>query len=158
MDNTNIILAKLNLPERQHRLKREGEKNFIFDPFRKKFLVLTPEEWVRQNFALYLVDHLGYPSNLVSFEHPIVVNKLSKRGDIVVFNRKGSPVLMVECKAPTVKIDQKVFDQIATYNLRMNVPVLVVTNGLSHYCCMVDHSGEGYSFLRDIPTFDSLKA
>lgn len=149
-------MEKLNLPSYSFRLKEENGKPYIFDKFRKKFLVLTPEEWVRQHFAVYLVEELNYPQNLISIEYSMKVNTLSKRGDIVAFNRKGQAVLLVECKAPSVKIDQKVFDQIATYNMQLNVPLLAVTNGLNHYCCQVDFSKKSYLFLENIPDFGSL--
>lgn len=149
-------MEKLNLPAFTFRLKKENGKPYIFDDFRKKFLVLTPEEWVRQHFAMYLVEALNYPRNLISMEHSLSVNNLSKRGDIVAFNRKGQAVLLVECKAPSVKIDQKTFDQIATYNMQLNVPLLAVTNGLDHYCCRVDSENRSYTFLKNIPDFGSL--
>ena len=150
-------MKSLNLPTYNFRIKTENGKHYIFDVFRKKFLVLTPEEWVRQHFAWYLVSELNYPKNLISIEHPLVVNSLKKRGDIVVFDRKAQPVLLVECKAPNIRIDQKTFDQIATYNLQLNVPVLAVTNGLDHYCCMVDMEKKSYSFLKNIPDFSQLQ-
>ncbi|MEA3443578.1 MAG: type I restriction enzyme HsdR N-terminal domain-containing protein [Bacteroidota bacterium] len=149
-------MEKLNLPAYRFRIKKENEKYFIFDVFRKKFLVLTPEEWVRQHFAWYLVHELDYPKNLISVEHSIVVNNLKKRSDIVVFNNLSHPVLLVECKAPNIKIDQKTFDQIAIYNMQLNVPVLVVTNGLDHYCCIIDSEKKSYSFLKDIPNYKQL--
>ena len=149
-------MEKLNLPAYSFKVKKEDDKYFIFDNFRKKHLVLTPEEWVRQHFAQYMVDQLGYPANLISLEYSLTVNKLIKRCDIVAFNRSGNPVVLVECKSTKVKIDQKVFDQIATYNMQLNVPVLVVTNGLSHYCCLVDTKNKSYSFLKDVPKFDQF--
>jgi hypothetical protein len=151
-------MEKLNLPSYSFRIKEENGKHFIFDASRKKFLVLTPEEWVRQHFALYLINEFKYPQNLLSIEHSLLVNNLSKRGDIVAFNRKGQAVLLVECKAPGVKIDQKVFDQIATYNMQLKVPVLVVTNGLNHYCCQMNFIDKSYIFLKDIPNFTTLSS
>ncbi|MCF8374193.1 MAG: type I restriction enzyme HsdR N-terminal domain-containing protein [Bacteroidales bacterium] len=149
-------MKKLNLPAFPFKIKEVNGKPYIFDNFRKKYVVLTPEEWVRQHFAIYMVVDLNYPKNLISMEHSLTVNNLSKRGDIVAFNRKGQAVFLIECKAPSVKIDQKTFDQIATYNMQLNVPLLAVTNGLDHYCCRVDSENKSYTFLENIPVFDSL--
>jgi hypothetical protein len=149
-------MNELNLPAYNHKIQTVGEKKQIFDPIRKKYLILTPEEWVRQNFMQFLIQEKEYPSSLLTLEHPVNVNTLNQRSDIVVYNRKGQPILIVECKAPKVKIDQKVFDQIARYNMILKVPYLIVTNGLKHFCCKVNFETNSYSFLKEIPEFGEL--
>jgi hypothetical protein len=146
-------MQPLNLPTYSFNIKSEGERQMIFDVFRRKWYRLTPEEWVRQNFARYLTDELGYPAGLMMLEHNITHNGLSRRCDIVLFNRTGEPEILVECKAPDVVLNQKTFDQIARYNMVLGVQLLLVTNGLSHYCIRADTGGAGYSFLADIPAF-----
>ena len=148
-------MQKLNLPQYKLKLKKEGDKIFAFDIFRKKFVSLTPEEWVRQQFAHYLVNELDYPVNLVATEFSLKLNNLSKRSDIVAFNRKGKAVVIVECKATTVNLNQAVFDQIATYNMQLDVKYLIVTNGLKHYCCILDKENMTYIFLDKIPDYKS---
>jgi hypothetical protein len=119
-------------------------------------VILTPEEWVRQNFLKYLVEEKKYPASLITVEKEFKLNKLSKRCDALIYNREGNPILIVECKAASVKIDQKVFDQIARYNMQLNVDFLVVTNGLQHFCCKIDYEKQEYYFLKDIPEYDQL--
>ena len=149
-------MQKLNLPEYKLKLRKENNKPFVFDIFRKKYVSLTPEEWVRQQFAQYLINELDYPPNLIATEYSLKINLLSKRCDIVAFNRKGEPVVIVECKSPTVNITQDVFDQIATYNMNLNVKILIVTNGLKHYCCIADKNNSSYTFLEDIPKYKTV--
>lgn len=149
-------MQELNLPYFEHKLKSEDGKQFIFDPIRKKYLVLTPEEWVRQNFIQFLIQIKEYPVSLLSIEHPVNVNTLNQRSDIVVYNRTGKPILIVECKATKVKIDQKVFDQITRYNMILKVPYLIITNGYKHFCCKIDFEKNSYAFLKDIPEFNEL--
>ncbi len=146
----------LNLPTYIFKTKRQGQITKIFDTIRRKYVTLTPEEWVRQNFIQYLIHEKKYPASLLAIEIPIKLNKLKKRGDIVAFDNKGLHVLLVECKAPEVKLTQNVFDQIARYNLSLNVKYLVVTNGLEHYCCLMDHANKSYLFLENIPTYNKL--
>lgn len=148
----------LNLPTYSFKLKSEGGRNLIFDEIRKRYVTLTPEEWVRQNFIRYLINEKDYPAPLISLEKQFSYNRMKKRSDILVYSRKGIPALMVECKAPDVKINQTVFDQIALYNLKYNVPYLVVTNGINHYCCRyVSNPSEGqYIFLREIPEYKTI--
>lgn len=128
----------------------------IFCVIRKKFIVLTPEEWVRQHTVLYLHETLGYPISLINVEKLIRLNGLSKRYDVVVYDRNGSVFLMVECKATHVPITQIVFDQIARYNLQMKAQFLMVTNGISHYFCRLDYQAERYHFLTELPEFPTL--
>lgn len=150
------MFVNLNLPKYSFKTKVDGGILKIFDPIRRKYIVLTPEEWVRQNFVQFLITEKKFPSSLLALEFRLSLNTLKKRSDIVVFNREAQPVLMVECKAPEVKITQEVFDQIARYNMSVNVNYLVVTNGLNHYCCILDHEKKGYLFLKDIPFFEEL--
>jgi type I site-specific restriction-modification system R (restriction) subunit len=146
----------LNLPTYSFKLKSVDGRNTIFDDIRRRYVALTPEEWVRQNFIRYLVNEKSYPQALISIEKQFKYNRLVKRSDVLVYNRSGIPVLMIECKAPDIKINQEVFDQIALYNLKFNVPYLVVTNGIQHYCCIYE-AGEGkYRFLENIPDYPVL--
>ncbi|MFP4024003.1 MAG: type I restriction enzyme HsdR N-terminal domain-containing protein [Thiohalospira sp.] len=148
-------MERLNLPTYSFNIKLKEQRKYIFDFIRKKYVILTPEEWVRQNFLKYLVEEKKYPASLIAVEKEFKLNTLSKRSDAVVYNRSGQPFLIVECKATTVKIDQKVFDQIARYNMKLNVKFLIVTNGLEHYCCKIDIENQKYYFLKDIPEFMS---
>ena len=147
---------RLNLPPKKLKLRQLNEKLEVFDVLRKKWLVLTPEEGVRQRFIHYMMDEKKYPAGLIAVEYSLKVNSLKRRADVVVFNRFGHPLLLVECKAPSVKIDQKVFDQIARYNLSMKVDYLIVTNGLDHYCCQLDFQNQSYHFLQDIPLYEQI--
>ncbi|WP_233897770.1 type I restriction enzyme HsdR N-terminal domain-containing protein [Tenacibaculum piscium] len=146
-------MQKLNLPTYKFRLKSNDNKTFIFDNLRKKYLVLTPEEWVRQHFVRFLIEEKKYPASLIAIEKQLVLNTLQKRTDIVIFSSDGTPNIIVECKAPKIKIAQDTFDQIARYNLKLKANFLVVTNGLSHYFCKLDTKNETYIFLKDIPDY-----
>ena len=150
-------MKQLNLPEYTFKIKLEENKEKIFDPVRKKYVFLTPEEWVRQNFIQYLIEDRGYPASLISVELFFKVNRLGKRSDIVIYNNVGSPVVLVECKSPNVNIGQDTFDQIAKYNINFKVNYLVVTNGLKHYCCKYDHKKNLYAFMKEIPLYKDLK-
>jgi hypothetical protein len=147
---------QLNLPVYEHRTKNSEKGKMIFDPVRNKYVALTPEEWVRQNFLQYLIQAKKTPRNLIRVEMSLELNGLAKRSDIVVHNRQGNPLLAVECKAPAVKITQSVFDQLARYNLLLNVPYLVVTNGITHFFCKFSETEQQYLFLEDIPEYDLL--
>lgn len=149
-------MRQLNLPAFQYRIKKEEGKQFIFDEIRKKFLVLTPEEWVRQHFVHFLIHTKGYAKGLIRLEGGLTYNTLQKRTDILVFDNQGLPKLIVECKAPEVKITQKVFEQVAIYNQQVKAEIIVVTNGLDHYCCSVDHGNQQYDFLKDVPMANSV--
>lgn len=156
MDTNNINAAKLNLPEYSFRFQREGENIQIFDEFRKIWVKLTPEEWVRQNLLVYLRDYLGCPESLTAVEKSIKVNRLIKRFDIVVYNNQGNPLILIECKAPEVKITQKVMDQAGRYNISLKVPYIIISNGLIHICCKINHLSHKFSFLKNIPHYTSL--
>jgi hypothetical protein len=151
-------MRKLNLPAYDFRYRNEGGKLQVLDVYRKRFVKLTPEEEVRQRFARYLVEEKGYPASLILTEHPLKVNKLTRRCDILVHKPAGHPILLVECKAPEVNISQATFDQVARYNLAFRVSYLIVTNGLKHYCCRIDFSTEKISFLGEIPAHTDLLA
>lgn len=144
----------LNFPKYPFRFKNSENKISIFDCIRKKFVILQPEEWVRQHCVLYLMEEKGYPKSLINIEKELIVNDLKKRYDIVVFNSNGSIHLIVECKAPGIKINQQTFDQIAQYNKVLNANYLMVTNGLNHYYCQMDFENERYDFLKDIPVYN----
>ncbi|MGJ5643301.1 type I restriction enzyme HsdR N-terminal domain-containing protein [Formosa sp. S-31] len=146
-------MQELNFPRFTFRFKNSENKISIFDEIRKKFIVLQPEEWVRQHCVQYLIQVKGFPKSLINVEKELSVNNLKKRYDIVVFNPDGSIHLIVECKAPKVTIDQTTFDQIARYNLTLNGEYLMVTNGLNHYYCQMDFKAEAYNFLKDIPNY-----
>ncbi len=146
-------MQELNLPKYQFKYKEADKKIQIFDTFRKKYVVLTPEEWVRQNFLKYLVIEKNYSPSLIAVEAGLKYNELQKRADILIYDKKGSPFLLVECKAPEVKISQDTFDQVARYNMVFKVTYLVVTNGMEHFCCKMDYAKNTYRFLEEIPVF-----
>ncbi|MGY3795366.1 type I restriction enzyme HsdR N-terminal domain-containing protein [Aquimarina sp. 433] len=146
-------MQKLNFPAYQFRFKSSENKISIFDRIRKKFIILNPEEWVRQHTIQYLIENKKYPESLINVEKLIKVNDLNKRYDIIIFNPDGSIYLIIECKSPTVKITQHVFDQIARYNLALNAEYLMITNGMNHYYCQLDYVEKRYSFLKDIPDY-----
>lgn len=144
-------MQELNFPKYTFRFKSNENKLSVFDEIRKKFILLTPEEWVRQNVVQFLLNEKKYPKSLTNVEKVIKVNDLTKRYDIVVYNSDGSIFLLVECKAPHIKITQETFNQIARYNLALKAEHLMVTNGLNHYFCKMDFENEKYIFLKDLP-------
>lgn len=145
----------LNFPAYIFRFKNSENKVAIFDDIRKKFIVITPEEWVRQNVVQFLLQEKKYPKSLINVEKVLKINGLSKRYDIVVFNNDGSIFILIECKAPDIKISQTTFDQIARYNLTLKAEYLMVTNGLKHYFCKMDYKSEKYQFLESLPEFQT---
>ena len=146
-------MQKLNLPFVDLGLKSKENKLVFFDTFRKKEIVLTPEEWVRQHFCFFLINEKNYPKSLMALEKELKLGTLKKRTDIVMYHKDGRPNIIVECKAPSIKITQAVFDQIARYNLKLNADFLIVTNGLNHYFCQLDFENKKYIFLQDIPPY-----
>jgi hypothetical protein len=148
-------VQNLNFPTYSFRLKNSENNTHIFDVIRKKFVVLQPEEWVRQHCVQYLIHQKNYPISLINVEKVVLINGLKKRYDIVVFNPDGSLALVVECKAPKVKITQAAFDQIARYNLTLKAPYLMVTNGLNHYFCTMNHNLESFEFLESLPNYNT---
>ncbi|WKW45668.1 type I restriction enzyme HsdR N-terminal domain-containing protein [Myroides sp. JBRI-B21084] len=144
-------MRDLNFPRFEFRFKINENKRFIFDEIRKKYVLLTPEEWVRQHVIRFLIHIKGYPKSYINVEKIVKINNMNKRYDIVVFNEKGNIFLLVECKEPGVTINQSVFDQIARYNLSLNAQFLMITNGLNHYYCKLDYEQKKYQFLTDLP-------
>ncbi len=149
-------MKQLNLPQYTFKISGKEGSEMIFDRIRRKYVRLTPEEWVRQNFIEYLVIEGKYPPGLIGVEVMFLLNKLKRRVDILVHNRLGKPVMIVECKEPDVKIDDKVFDQVVTYNIGLKVPYIVVTNGLIHYACKVRNDPPGYEYINVIPLYGEL--
>ena len=147
-------MQKLNFPDYQFRFKNKENKLAIFDEIRKKFILVTPEEWVRQNCVHYLMLELNYPKSHINVEKLVKINGINKRYDIVIFNIKGEIEVLVECKATSVAINQATFDQIAQYNLKLKSNFLMVTNGLNHYFCQMDFENEKYTFLKTLPKFE----
>jgi type I site-specific restriction endonuclease len=150
------MLQPLNLPPYPFKLTDDNGKLSIFDELRKKQIVLTPEEWVRQHFVQYLIKEKGYPKGLIKLEGGLKLNGLAKRTDIVVFNPAGERILLVECKAPSVAISQATFDQAARYNMVHKVALMAVSNGLQHYYCSIDHQTESYRFLEELPVYKAI--
>ena len=146
-------MRQLNFKQYSFRFKNRENKPLIFDVVRKKFMVLTPEEWVRQNTIQYLVKELNIPLSLINVEKQIKLHGTIKRYDIVTFNPDGSIHLVVECKADSIKISQDTFDQIARYNLVLKSTFLMVTNGMDHYYCKMDLQNKRYSFLETLPVY-----
>lgn len=146
-------MQKLNFPTCAFKLKSSENKTLIFDIVRKKYVIVTPEEWVRQHVIHFLLKEKNYPISLIAVEKQLKINKRVKRTDIIVFNKQGTPEILIECKAPSVKITQTTFDQIARYNLSANSNFLMVTNGLENYYCKIDTTKETYIFLKDIPQY-----
>ncbi len=151
-------MSVLNFPPGDFKTRNKEGKTEIFDVVRRKYVLLTPEEWVRQNMIRYLTDSKNYPQSLMAVEHSLTVNNMKKRTDITVFGNKGQPLLIVECKADTVKISQDVFDQIARYNIALKVKYLVVTNGIEHYACKIDFENQRYEFMEEIPDYAQISA
>ena len=147
---------QLNLPAYNFRIIKKNEKPFIFDDLRKKFVALTPAEWVRQHFIRFLINVKHYPASLIAIEKQLVINGLKKRCDAVVYSRNAEPLMIIEFKATTVSIAQQTFDQAAVYNSKLKVDYFIISNGLKHYCCRLDKNVLQYNFLDDIPDFDSL--
>ena len=148
-------MQQLNFPSYTFRFKNSENKVSIFDEIRKKFIILTPEEWVRQHVVQFLMEEKKYPKSLINVEKVLLVNGLRKRYDVVVFNSDGSIFVLIECKAPAIKIAQATFDQIARYNMTMKSQFLMVTNGLNHYFCQMDFENEKYAFLENLPNYNS---
>lgn len=146
----------LNLPLYTFRIKLSSGKKTIFDIWRRKWVALTPEEWVRQNFARYLTEEKHFPGALLGIEKPLCLNGQNFRTDMVAFGSNGDPLMIIECKAPEVKISQQVFDQIVRYNMKLQVKYLAVTNGMVHYCCVIDREKISYSYLSEIPEYSDL--
>lgn len=148
--------SKLNLPEYQLKYEETEKGISVFDIIRKKYILMTPEEHVRQQFLHFLINEKQYPKGLLAVETQLKIYKLTKRTDIILYNKQGNISIIVECKAPQIKISQNTFDQIARYNMNFKAKYLIVTNGLNHYCCKVNYESNTYKFLKEIPNHNEL--
>jgi hypothetical protein len=149
-------MFRLNLPQYEINITEKDGKRLIFDFLRRKYVALTPEEWVRQHFTHYLVEHKGYPKGLLGNEIELHIGDKKLRCDTLLYNKEAQPRMIIEYKAPTIPIQQKTFDQIAAYNLLLKVDFLVISNGLEHYCCQMDYEQRQYRFLPDVPDYEKL--
>ena len=149
-------MSPLNLPSYEYRISEASGNKMILDILRRKFVALTPEEWVRQHFVHFLIDHKGYPATLLANEVPLRIGSKQLRADSVLYSSDLKPRMIIEYKAPTVEITRKVFDQIVSYNFLLHADYLIVSNGMQHYCCKIDYEKRGYSFLQEIPQYSEL--
>ena len=149
-------MFRLNLPTYEIKIAQQGNKQVIFDFLRRKYVALTPEEWVRQHFVHYLIEHKGYPAGLIGNEVELNVGEKKLRCDTILYNKVALPQMIIEYKAPTIKLQQKTFDQISAYNLLLKVDYLIVSNGMQHICCRMDYENQKYCFLEDIPNYQEL--
>jgi len=150
-------MHRLNLPDYPSKMRIVDGQQQIFDEVRKKYVALIPEEWVRQQFIGYLLNDRKYPKSLIAVEHPLTINGVNHRADIVVFKSDGKPLVVVECKAPEVSITQSVLQQISRYNILFKAPILILTNGLFHFCVQIDFESSTSQQLASIPSYEELK-
>ncbi|MCK9156057.1 MAG: type I restriction enzyme HsdR N-terminal domain-containing protein [Paludibacteraceae bacterium] len=150
-------MLELNLPKYSFKIKESEGKKCIFDRCRRKFVALTPEEWVRQNMVEFLIKEKEYTPSLIGNEVTVKMNNMQKRCDTVIYDRSGMPILIIEYKAPHIEITQKTFDQIAMYNFKLKVNYLIVSNGINHYCCKIDYENQKYHFLQEIPARNEIE-
>lgn len=150
------MLQPLNLPPYPFKITDDGGVLSLFDEIRKRNIIITPEEWVRQHFVQYLIGHKNYPKSLLRLEGGHKLHGKQKRSDIIAFNSTGQKILLIECKAPEVNITQKVFDQIARYNMVHKIGLLAVTNGLQHYYCRIDFEQNSYQFISELPEYQQI--
>lgn len=149
-------MIQLNLPPYEIKIGVKDGKRTILDILRRKHVALTPEEWVRQHFVHYLIEHKGYPMGLMANEVELRIGEKRLRCDTILYSKQLQPRMIIEYKAPTVQLQQKTFDQITAYNLQLHVDYLVVSNGLHHYCCRMDYDNQKYLFLKDIPDYENI--
>lgn len=149
-------MYRLNLPPYNIKIGEKDGKRTIFDFLRKKYVALTPEEWVRQHFVHYLIEQKGYPKGLLGNEIELRIGDKKLRCDSILYNKVAQPQMIIEYKAPTIALQQKTFDQISVYNLLLHVDYLIVSNGLQHYCCRMDYANQKYVFLRELPDYEKL--
>jgi len=149
-------MYNLNLPQFDVKLKRDRGAVCIWDRLRRKYIIITPEEWVRQHFVNYLIAEKGYTPALMANEKQVMLNGQRKRCDTVIYDNCLNPVMIAEYKSPDIKITQDVFDQIVRYNIVLKVGYLVVSNGLQHYCCKMDYDAQTYQYLSEIPAYSDL--
>lgn len=150
-------MQQLNLPVYQFNIKKKDDGFIILDSLRKRWVTLTPEEWVRQNFVRFLIQEKKFPASLMNNEISITQNGIKRRCDTLVADMQGNALVIVEYKAPTIAISQKTFDQIVRYNMVLHAYYLIVSNGLNHYCCKIDYDNNSYSFLKEIPSYSQLE-
>jgi hypothetical protein len=150
------MMEGLNLPAYDVRFSEEEGRKRIFDFLRRRYVALTPEEWVRQHFTHFLVEQKGYPKGLLANEVELHIGDKRLRCDTLLYDKTMKPRMIIEYKAPTIKIQQKTFNQIVVYNLLLKVDYLIVSNGMQHYCCRMDYERGSYEFLHDIPTYGEL--
>ena len=149
-------MYQLNLPTYDLRLRRTGNRDMIFDVLRRKYVALTPEEWVRQHFVHFLIEHKGYPTALLANEIELRIGGKHLRADTLLYNKELRPHMLIEYKSPTIALTQKVFDQISAYNLLLHADYLIVSNGMQHICCRMDYEQNTYHFLEKIPDYSEL--
>ncbi len=149
-------MYSLNLPQYPIKTAEQNGKPHIFDILRRRYVLITPEEWVRQHFINFLIRHKGYPYSLLANEVTIHIAEKTLRCDSLLMNKLYKPVMLIEYKAPTITITQKVFDQVSAYNMLLHVDYLIVSNGMQHYCCKMDYENKSYSFLKDIPDYSEI--
>ena len=151
-----LVMIQLNLPPYQLRVRETNGRKQILDILRRKYVALTPEEWVRQHFIHYLIDHKGYPAPLLANEVPLQIGEKKIRADSVLYDNQLRPRMIIEYKAPTIPLTQKVFEQISVYNLLLHVDYLIVSNGLDTYICKMDYVNQTYAFLETIPDYQNI--
>lgn len=149
-------MLQLNLPQYSFRIKKQNEKLIIFDSQRKRYVALTPEEWVRQNFIRFLIEEKGYPAAYLAIEKQLNMNGMKKRCDAILYNEHAQPFLIIELKAPNVAISQATFDQVAVYNAKLKVDFFIISNGIEHFCCKVNLKTARYEFFPEIPDFNQI--
>lgn len=149
-------LPQLNLPPIDAKFARRGSIITIYDPLRKKYVALTPEEWVRQHFTAWLIRERDYPVHYVVNELGLRVNGHLRRADTVVYDRELRPLAVIEYKNTDIPVTQTVFDQIVRYNMEFKAPFIIVSNGMTHYCCKIDFINSSYNFLTEIPTYQTM--
>lgn len=149
-------MYQLNLPTYDLRLRRTGNRDMIFDVLRRKYVALTPEEWIRQHFVHFLIEHKGYPTALLANEIELRIGGKHLRADTLLYNKELRPHMLIEYKSPTIALTQKVFDQISAYNLLLHADYLIVSNGMQHICCRMDYEQNTYHFLEEIPDYSEL--
>ncbi len=149
-------MYSLNLPQYEIKTTEQNGKTNIFDILRRKYVCLTPEEWVRQHFIHFLIEHKGYPTVLLANEIELKIGQKKLRCDSVLYDNEAKPCMIIEYKAPNITLTQKVFDQISVYNMLLHVDYLIVSNGMQHYCCKMNYEKKNYSFLKDIPDYNEL--
>lgn len=147
---------EINLPPYETKFREQGGKRQIFDVLRRKYVALTPEEWVRQHVVHYLLDYKGYPKGLLANEVELVIGEKKLRCDTLLYNRALQPQMIIEYKSPEIDLTQRVFDQITAYNFLLHVDYLIVSNGRQHYCCRMDYERQSYQFLKEIPRYEDL--